>query len=303
MRVQGNFFMSTVPDPNMLIIIPVGAYLARVRTAIKWALGNIVSPKKTKIKIIFLADIEWVNSSNSYVKELENLKKEFGGTNFKKLFNEYSISVDTIDFTEQEACIIWLIQNITPFLRKSVTKSATLIDLTLDSLCWLIGCEYISNFFNQINFFQVRPLKQKVFDDYDLDERNDEGLIPGVIELSRPDPLLTRMLIGNSDNYEFFKVINRTALLIADLKKKNVYDVEIPIKSIVEDVRDWMIDSKREGTRSISNEHVLKSVSKRLNQIEKYKLFTRIGSIIKFSPVGYALAQSMFPKSKGRAKS
>ena len=58
---DGNDELST-----LLIIAPVGVYIARVQTGLDHVIASTCSPTKTKVRVLLVADSNWTRLDQSY---------------------------------------------------------------------------------------------------------------------------------------------------------------------------------------------------------------------------------------------
>jgi hypothetical protein len=257
------------------IIAPVGAYVGRVKHGIDWALGRAdVTSKKTKVVIVFVAARGWL-SQKDYVSALDGLRKNFDDSAYEEQFKEFAVKGEEIDIDDRDSCLTWLLRTLNDFLPNN-ENSGAYVDLTSAPKEWLFASYYVAEFFDRVNFYYVKSRQQKSFIDF-VQESIDEGAVPIPIILTAPDSRLSSWIRRDSENWQLFKNISEQASKLAAEQQRPILKVEVPLKKLT------------------SDSDVLKGISKRLTEIERYRLFTiRKKKSVQFTALSYALAKSMF---------
>ena len=271
---------------RVLVIAPIGAYMGRVKSGVKWALSRTdVTRKKVEVNLVFVRARTWAGiHDEDYEKAVASFIQEFKRPELAAQFKKFTVDTQTLDIDDEIRCTVWLVRALGPFLG-SAPEAAAFIDMTSAPKEWLFACHYVAELFGGLCFYFVKSQKTKMPGDFTQEERADEGLLPETVILSGPDPTLSKWATKDTDNWMFFNCLCNCVHESYKRKQGPVLEIAIGKDELA---------SKWKSYSGIGDESdAQRSVSHHLTAVSKFGLFVEEMGTIRLSPRGYALGLAL----------
>jgi len=250
------------------------------------------------VQICLVVDIEWSRTDRKYMAEnVQPLQVEYAPDLWASVFASYTCETINLNLENQSEITCWLLKKLASFFRRGSNRRA-FVDLTSAPREWDFSAFYVSNFFTDVEFYFVKAKREKTPSDYTIEERNDEGMLPEFVITSELRPPLAnwlrphKMLSGNrleNVQYEIFKLMYE----IASRKK----DLSTLRKITIDETELAAIGrEKLHSYKNMEESDVLKSISKFITDIDRFKLFKRVRRKIEIYTTAIALMQALFEK-------
>jgi len=289
----------------LLIVAPVGAYRARVRTGLDIVTANNAERERSKVRVILVENAAWAQLDPSYKEKFEGPLKEHILSTWKE--QEFNIECETVmlPLENEEYLDGWLLHTISNFFKDNPKDSRVFVDLTSGPKEWQFAAINVSDFFEDLTLYYVKPVINTKPSDFAQEEVDDPG--HPKVEIVRTGRSILRRWTEPTDesgrpNLQFLlfktifelageKVPHSTGDLAGELS-----EIPVPIEDVtfLKHYREQLPVQLRSKFRY--DPHLKKSISKLLTSVDLFRLFEKKGHCVRMTPRGAMLALSLFPE-------